>query len=88
MSMSMSTQDILLHLANTESYQEEVIEMLAYYRDRYDFSNALREFVYSEAFAGDLSALQHELMMTALSHVSWAEVADDYYNEYHGVESA
>ena len=84
--MTMSTRDVQLHLANTEEYYREVIELLEQYRDRYLFAEALREFVHEEVFAGDLSLLQHELLMTALAHVNWAEIADDYFNEYNNVE--
>lgn len=82
--MSMSTRDVLLVLGNVEAYHEEVIEMLRYHRDRYDFSVALREYVEGLVYDGsDFNLMQSELMMTALAHVNWREVSDDYYNEYH-----
>ena len=84
--MSMSTRDVQLHLANNAFYYGEVIEMLRYYRDRYDFATALRRFVEDEVFEEDMNALQHELLMTAMADVNWAEIADDYFNEYHNVE--
>lgn len=86
--MSMSTRDVLLILGNVEAYHAEVIEMLQYYPDRYEFSNALRDFVEGLVYDGaDFNPMQSELMMTALAHVNWREVADDYYNEYHDAES-
>lgn len=84
--MSMSTRDIQLHLANNEEYYREVIEMLRYHRDRYDFAAALREYVEEEVFDEDMIPLQHELLMTAMAHVNWAEIADDYFDEYNNVE--
>ena len=88
--MIMSTRDVLLILGNVQEYNSEVMELLRNYRDRYEFANALRDYVeglvYDGALAGGFNPMQSELMMTALAHVSWREVADDYYNEYHGVE--
>lgn len=85
--MSMSTRDVLLVLANVEEYHDEVFQMLQEYRDRYDFSKALRDYVeelcYEEA---GFNPMQAELIMTALAHVNWREVADDYYDEYHNAE--
>ena len=82
--MTMSTRDVLLILGNVEAYHAEVIELLRYYPDRYDFSNSLRDFVEGLVYDGsDFNLMQSELMMTALAHVNWGEVADDYYNEYH-----
>lgn len=86
--MSMSTRDVLLVLANVEEYNDEVRGLLEEYPQRYEFSNALRDYVealcYEEA---GFNPMQAELMMTALAHVNWVEVSDDYYNEHHDVES-
>lgn len=85
--MNMSTRDVLLILGNVEAYNAEVLALLRDHRDRYDFSAAVRDYVEGLVYEdADYNPMQSELMMTALAHVNWAEVADDYYNEYHGVE--
>ena len=84
--MSMSTRDIQLHLANTEEYYREVIALLHEHRDRYDFAQALREYAQGLVFGDNLTLLQHELLMTAMAHVNWAEIADDYFDEYNNFE--
>ena len=86
--MSMSTRDVLLVLANVEAYHDEVRSLLEEYPKRYAFSAALRDYVEELAYEeAGFNPMQAELMMTALAHVNWAEVSDDYYNEYHGVEA-
>ncbi len=85
--MNMSTKDVLLVLGNTESYYREVMEMLQYFPKRYDFQDALREYVQELLWAGeDYNPMQSELMMTAMTHIDWYAVAADFYDEYHNVE--
>lgn len=79
------TDSVQLVLANTESYYQEVIEMLQYYPDRYNFMDALREYVQELLWAGEeYSPMQAELMLQAMSDVTWHEVAAYFYDEYHG----
>ena len=86
--MSMSTRDVLLVLGNVEEYNIAVMELLRDYRDRYEFGIALRDYVEGLVYDDfDFNPMQSELMMTALAHVNWREVSDDYYNEHHDVES-
>ena len=85
--MNMSTKDVLLVLGNTESYYREVMEMLQDFPKRYDFQDALREYVQELLWAGeDYNPMQSELMMTAMTHIDWYAVAADLYDEYHNVE--
>ena len=84
--MNMSTIDIQLHLANNEEYYREVIALLHEHRDRYNFADALREYVQELIFDDGLSIFQIELLRTALAHVNWAEIADDYFDEYNNFE--
>ena len=90
--MSMSTRDVLLVLGNTEEYHDDVMGLLRNYSNRYEFGNALRDYVECLAYDGlahdgfDFNPMQSELMMTALAHVNWREVSDDYFDEYNNVE--
>ena len=85
--MSMSTRDVLLILGNVQEYNSEVMGLLRNYSDRYEFGNALRDYVEGLIYDGfDFNLMQSELMMTALAHVNWREVSDDYFDEYNNVE--
>jgi hypothetical protein len=87
--MNQQTHDILLHLANTQEMHGEVMALLSEHRDRYDFSNALRDYVENELYgedpSNDLTLLQQEVISTHLSEVRWNEVADDYFDEYNNI---
>lgn len=85
--MNMSTKDVLLVLGNTGTYYSTVMEMLQDYPKRYDFQDALREYVQEIIWAGeDYNPMQAELMMTAMSEIEWYDVAADFYDEYHNTE--
>jgi TnpA family transposase len=78
---------MILWLANTEDLYHKTMELLKTTKNRYDFAYALREIVENRLFktTDDLFAL--DVLTSSLAEVNWAEIADDYWNEYHNIEA-
>jgi hypothetical protein len=85
--MNLHTHTIALHIGNTEELYYETMQLLATTTNRYDFAYELRELVENRLFSttSDLFAL--DVLTSSLAEVNWAEIADDYWNEYHNIDA-
>ncbi len=84
--MKQQTEDILLHLANTQYMYREVMALLSEHRDRYEFSLALLDYVEEQLYGfNELTPFQLEVISTHLGEVEWDVVVDDYFDEYNNL---
>jgi len=85
--MNIHTHTIALHIGNTQEMYCDNIQLLGNAKNRYDYAYELRELVENRLFSttSDLFAL--DVLTSSLAEVNWAELADDYWNEYHNIDA-
>lgn len=85
--MNLHTRTIMLHIANTQELYAGAMHLLRHNTNRYDFAIGLKEFIEEVLMSATSSLFAKDVMMSSLAEVNWAEIADDYWDEYHNIET-
>jgi TnpA family transposase len=85
--MNLHTHTIALHIGNTEDLYRETMQLLTTTTNRYDFAYELRELVENSLFSATNDLFALDVLTSSLAEVNWAEIADDYWNEYHNIDA-